>query len=601
MAIPIRAVLTVSTVAFKKGIGIATKAVGGLAAATKFATVALTALSATFIAVVVKQTQAIDRLGKTASKLGVSVEFLQQLRFAAEQSGVAVETTDMAFQRFSRRLGEAQKGIGELLPALRDLGIKQADLVGLKPEEAFLLFADALSTVDNESNKLALTFKAVDSEGVGLINLIGDGRDKFLEFAAEAKSLGFILSNDAVRGVEQFNDDLNELFRILDGVVKQIVAALAPALAILVQQFKNFILEIAGTEGGFEKLALEIKDNLLEAFNSFLLGLEKVVHMLGDLFGLVIKIGRVADPNFGITPEKVKELEEARKQLTFIDAALARQDVGNLPIFGGINKFIIGIGDAIGLADDELLAFIEKFGELTREEALLLKGTLRAQIREIEQTDIFQGFDTSGLREKIREAIGKGFSFGLKDGAQDPDSEQEILSFFQKIADKFAIALGTSVATLGTKIEASGFGDFTRAVEEGLVKAAKGFEDALVDAIVTGKANFETFREILRQALARAIVTKFITGPIFDLFKAKGGPVKAGNPYIVGEEGPELFVPGATGTIIPNNNLQGSGRGAGGTVINISAVDTQSFQQAIARDPEFIFNVSRVGARRQPA
>ena len=85
------------------------------------------------------------------------------------------------------------------------------------------------------------------------------------------------------------------------------------------------------------------------------------------------------------------------------------------------------------------------------------------------------------------------------------------------------------------------------------------------------------------------------------MFKAKGGPVKAGNPYIVGEEGPELFVPGATGTIIPNNNLQGSGRGAGGTVINISAVDTQSFQQAIARDPEFIFNVSRAGARRQPA
>jgi phage-related minor tail protein len=40
---------------------------------------------------------------------------------------------------------------------------------------------------------------------------------------------------------------------------------------------------------------------------------------------------------------------------------------------------------------------------------------------------------------------------------------------------------------------------------------------------------------------------------VFDgLFKANGGPVSGGNPYIVGERGPELFVPKTAGTIIPN-------------------------------------------------
>ena len=37
--------------------------------------------------------------------------------------------------------------------------------------------------------------------------------------------------------------------------------------------------------------------------------------------------------------------------------------------------------------------------------------------------------------------------------------------------------------------------------------------------------------------------------------RASGGNVIAGQPYIVGERGPEMFMPGQSGTIIPNNNL----------------------------------------------
>jgi tape measure domain-containing protein len=60
------------------------------------------------------------------------------------------------------------------------------------------------------------------------------------------------------------------------------------------------------------------------------------------------------------------------------------------------------------------------------------------------------------------------------------------------------------------------------------------------------------------------------------LGKAVGGPVAGGTPYVVGEKGPELFVPGASGTIIPNDAMSryqrqnnsagaaGSGTGAAG-------------------------------------
>lgn len=51
--------------------------------------------------------------------------------------------------------------------------------------------------------------------------------------------------------------------------------------------------------------------------------------------------------------------------------------------------------------------------------------------------------------------------------------------------------------------------------------------------------------------------------------KAGGGPVGGGTPYLVGEQGPEMFVPSGNGRIIPNGSL-GAMAGGGGVTINVS-------------------------------
>ena len=158
-------------------------------------------------------------------------------------------------------------------------------------------------------------------------------------------------------------------------------------------------------------------------------------------------------------------------------------------------------------------------------------------------------------------------------------------------------------------LEQAGIGDFMKTLSDGFVQAVAMFEDSLADAIIQGKADFSDLGDFIRQVLAKALVQKFITGPIMGLFSglAKGGPAKAGQPYIIGEEGPEIFVPKQSGVVLPNSALRGYNAGGPGimgggvtNITNISAVDTQSFQTAIARDPEFIYNVSRAGARRTP-
>jgi hypothetical protein len=54
-------------------------------------------------------------------------------------------------------------------------------------------------------------------------------------------------------------------------------------------------------------------------------------------------------------------------------------------------------------------------------------------------------------------------------------------------------------------------------------------------------------------------------------FMQHGGPVSAGTPYVVGEAGPELFVPAAAGRIVPNNQMGGGGN----ITVNVAMGQTQ--------------------------
>jgi hypothetical protein len=81
-------------------------------------------------ALIDRSISATDAIGKTADKIGVGVEALQEVRFAAKASGVEQQTLDMVLQRFTRRAAEAAQGTGEAKDALAQLGIALRDQSG---------------------------------------------------------------------------------------------------------------------------------------------------------------------------------------------------------------------------------------------------------------------------------------------------------------------------------------------------------------------------------------------------------------------------------------------------------------------------------------
>ena len=74
--------------------------------------------------------------------------------------------------------------------------------------------------------------------------------------------------------------------------------------------------------------------------------------------------------------------------------------------------------------------------------------------------------------------------------------------------------------------------------------------------------------------------------------KKTGGLVQGNSPYMVGEAGPEMFMPSQTGTIIPNGNLGGGG-GEVTVNFNIEALDATGVDQLIMERRGLITNIIR--------
>jgi hypothetical protein len=100
---------------------------------------------------------------------------------------------------------------------------------------------------------------------------------------------------------------------------------------------------------------------------------------------------------------------------------------------------------------------------------------------------------------------------------------------------------------------------------------AFGFEDAIFSG--------QKLSEVLKQLgldLVRLVFQNVVTAPLatgignlISGVRADGGPVNSGRSYLVGERGPELFVPGSSGSIVPNDAMR-SGGGGGGPSVNIT-------------------------------
>jgi len=263
---------------------------------------------------------AIDSLGKTADKIGVTTEALAAMRYAAEQTGVSTQTMDMALQRFTRRASEAALGTGEAKNALKELGIDARKIAELPLTEQMIALSDAFSEF-TEADQVRLAMRLFDSEGVALVNTLGLGADGLREMMQEAEDLGLTLSRESVAGAEKAKNAFNKLGNLFKGVTQNIVVGLAPAITALTDYLSNnFISAVKESDGSVAKFGNSMAIRLVTAAQTATVAVAKMINSVGS--GLSTVVRKFDDFNIARLSNEMESLNKEFDTLNSISLSI---------------------------------------------------------------------------------------------------------------------------------------------------------------------------------------------------------------------------------------------------------------------------------------
>lgn len=178
-----------------------------------------------------------DQIGVAADRLGVTAEALQEFRYAAEDAAnIGVAQADTALQRFTRRLGEAANGTGELVGVLEQYNIAIRDGDGNLRSASDVLadYADAVQGAGSSQEQLRLAVRAFDSEGAGLVNVLRQGSEGMERYAVAAREAG-ILTNEQVLEAQRLDAEFTRLGQTISTNLTGAFVDLGPVLVAIVE------------------------------------------------------------------------------------------------------------------------------------------------------------------------------------------------------------------------------------------------------------------------------------------------------------------------------------------------------------------------------
>lgn len=250
-----------------------------------------------FAAMIKSAIDAADQLNKLSQKIGISVEALSTLRFAAQLSDVSLETLQKGIKGLSQNITEANTGVGDGAQVFDALGISVKNADGsMKSTEAVLLqVADVFANLEDGAVKTSLAVKLFGKSGMDMIPFLNQGAAGINQLTAEAERLGLKLNTETARTAEAFNDNLTAL--------KASSSSLGIALA------RDFLPELTNITNAMREAANEA----------------------GTLKALWVGLGGVGNLIFNGTEIKRARDEVARIQ-ELVDSTRKKVDTGKAPV-----------------------------------------------------------------------------------------------------------------------------------------------------------------------------------------------------------------------------------------------------------------------------
>lgn len=216
--------------------------------------------------------EAQDAALKSAQRLGMSVENLSALRYAAELSDVTMESLTSSLSRFAVGVAKGSDTLAVLGVATRNSDRSMRDTYEILSD-----VADRFAAMPDGIQKTALAVDLFGRGGAQLIPLLNAGKSGLAGMAEEARKLGVVIGEEAARRSEKFNDNMRALREAAKGVGMAIVNDLTPSLLRVTDAMLKWV-----KDGGVERLVEYLRGlaQWAKDFGTIIVGFSIVKHIL---------------------------------------------------------------------------------------------------------------------------------------------------------------------------------------------------------------------------------------------------------------------------------------------------------------------------------
>lgn len=507
-----------------------------------------------------KTVERADQLNKMSQSAGIAAEQLSKLQFAARQSGVETEGLATGIKKFSTEINSAASGNKQAIAAFDAIGVSVRDSSGNIRDTSSILsdVAAKYQTYGDGAAKSALSVQLFGKQGTALIPLLNQGADGLKMMGDQAERFGLVISQETAKAAEEFHDKLSLLRAgLFEGFGNRIMAELLPTL----NDLADTLLTTAESTDGMERASSAAATGV-KILTDFAL---TAIHTLNDMGTWIGKIGAqivaFVSGNWGqiatIQKEFNADMEADEKAYQARSAAIWR--AGGDDVLREIkltaqkrkNTLLFdSAADAKG--SQELLDFYNIHSKKTtaledfyREREILTRTGLEKELDEVHKKD-----------QALEVLYNNGIITYAEYVSRKKELDDEQLQYFY--------------TTLNHQKEATS--DYAEYAKQAAQSIQQSFADFLFDPFQNGLTGMLSgFLTVLRRMVAEIAAKQILQATGLQGFigsliggltgvagaRASGGPVTAGNSYLVGEKGPELFTPNVSGGITPNNQMAG--------------------------------------------
>lgn len=170
--------------------------------------------------------EAAEGLNKMSQKIGMSVEDLSKLKYAADQSDVSMESLAKGAKKLSAGMIEAGDKTSKSGKLFAALGVDLSQ--GINP--ALEKIADTFKALPDGPLKAALAVELFGKAGMDMIPFLNQGADGIRKMKEEATRLGLVMTTEMAQAAEKFNDSLKTLKFQSDAVAASFLGDMLPGL-----------------------------------------------------------------------------------------------------------------------------------------------------------------------------------------------------------------------------------------------------------------------------------------------------------------------------------------------------------------------------------